>query len=43
MEIEMEAIEDDEVLPKEVVADSNLVLQLLENISLQDNLDSHDN
>ena len=43
MEIEVEATEDDEVMPKEVVADSDLVLQLLENISLQDNLDSHDN
>jgi hypothetical protein len=44
MEIEGEAIEHDEVLAKEVVADSDLVLQLLENISLQeDNLDSCNN
>jgi hypothetical protein len=43
MEIEVETMEDEEVLPKEVIADSDLVLQLLENISLQDNLNSYDN
>jgi len=43
MEIEVETMEDEEVLPKEVIADSDLVLQLLKNIFLQDNLDSHSN
>ena len=41
MEIEVEGVEHDEVLPNEVVADSDLILQLLENISLKDNLDSN--
>ena len=31
--------EDGETLPKEVVADADLVVQLFENISLQDNHD----
>ena len=43
MEIEVETIEDEEVLLKEVIADSDLPLQLLKNISLQDNLNSYDN
>jgi hypothetical protein len=43
MEIKVETMEDEEVLPKEVIADSELVLQLLKNLSLQDNLDSYDN
>lgn len=43
MNIEVEEIDEDEVFPKEIVTDSDLVLQLLKNISVQDNLDSHDN
>ena len=31
-------MEDEEVSAKEVIADSDLVIQLLENISLQDDL-----
>jgi hypothetical protein len=43
MEVEEEETEHDEVLPKEVVVDSDLILQLLENISVQDTLDNHSN
>ena len=43
MEVEEEDTERDEELPKEVVVDSDLILQLLENISIQDTLDNHSN
>ena len=43
MEVEEEDTERDEELLKEVVVDSNLILQLLENISIQDTLDNHSN
>ena len=43
MEVEEEDTERDEELLKEVVIDSDLILQLLENISIQDTLDNHSN
>ena len=43
MEVKEEELEHDEVVPKEVVVDSDLILQLLKNISVQDTLDNHSN
>ena len=43
MEVEEEETEHDEVVLKEVIIDSDLILQLLKNISVQDTLDNHSN
>ena len=43
MEVEEEETEHDEVVLKEVIVDSDLILQLLKNISVQDTLDNHSN
>ena len=38
---ESDKLENDEDLPKEVVADPDLIVQLVENFTIQDDIDIH--